>query len=419
MIKRFENGSYKISSRAALSFLVAATVVFTNGVSVKALDASNLTKETEQVQLNTQSNNSMLIDRKLKIYNNIDKPVEIAGFNFKLPNYIIEGNSPVRYAVNKLADNSNCLEVSVANKENENNYGLFIFKGDPITTFKQINEFGSYDDDQIETSEEEMNIGSIKGKSFTLVGTIPEHTKGEKTVLESKITLKYFVWEDSGVNYSIMYNAESAKGEKHEVHVNIAEDELGKVAESLKSLDQITSVDYEANINNELSKESEVMNIYDKDDLNKASEIAGFTAKFPVKINDKVSIENSFVMVSEDSDIENNKVYYEVDSIYDFGDNEKSITFMQSNHDSSNNYEKIKENGYIGEGDTKINVDTMDVNGKIVYKYIKSFKYPNGTDGGKYVCYKWENNGIYYGVQIFDVDGYQDDIVNGFIDSTK
>ncbi len=81
------------------------------------------------------------------------------------------------------------------------------------------------------------------------------------------------------------------------------------------------------------------MMIYDKEDLESAKKYLGFNPKFPLKINEDITINQSAVGISDNSDIKNNNISYELDNIY--RNKNGSITFNQKK--ASKEYEDMKK----------------------------------------------------------------------------
>ena len=430
MIKGLKKGSYKISARAALGCLVAAAVVFTNGVSVSAINTDNLLNASSEVQQTATDNNKFLIDEETKCFNDINKVKKYAGFDFKLPDYLGQSTWQGGYQLLKLTDTDNAVVMYYDGQDDRDfGFSLTMFKDEPVKSLEKVLEikclFAQRENAKCDVSEQDANYGGVKGKDITLTITTPEHIMDEYTIPNSISTVKYFIWEDNNVYYAINYNNSIEENGDKDSWIDISQDEAGKIAGSFKELDDIKNVDYKADFinNGELSTETGLMCIYDRDDLKKAEGILGFNPKMPLKINDNVVIDGSGVGITGDSDVENKKINYELNLFYNYG--EGIITFNQSNHDSFNNYKEIKENGYVDRSeddwsvDKKINVDKMDVDGKTVYKYIDSYKNPDEADAevSNDVEYKWEENGVYCTVVFFDTDQYPDEVAKEFINS--
>lgn len=432
MIKGFKNGLYNMSSKAVIGGLLAVVVVFTNGISVSALDAGNFSEKTaNEVQETAQNGSQFLIDEEIKCYDDINKVKKYAGFDFKLPDYIGNANWEGGYQLIKLTNTNNALVMYFMGGDNQDfAFSLAMFKDDPIHSLEKVLEikstFEPKENDECKVSEQEANYGNIKGKDITLTITTPEYTKGKYTIPKSVRTVKYFLWEDNNVYYAIEYNNSIEENGHKGSWIDISQDEAGKIANSFKELNDIKNVDYKTDFSNnrELSTETGIMSIYDKDDLKKAEGILGFNPKMPLNfINNNVVVHGSGVGITGDSDVEKNKINYNLNLFYNYGN--KGITFNQSKHDSFDVYKRIKENGYVDRSDDdwsvnkKISVDKIDIDGKIVYKYMESFKNPKEyqSEASTDVCYEWKENGVYCSVTFFDTDQYQDEIVKEFVNS--
>lgn len=432
MIKRFKNGLYNMSSKAVIGGLLAAVVVFTNGISVSALDAGNFSEKTaNEVQETAQNGSQFLIDEEIKCYDDINKVKKYAGFDFKLPDYIGNANWEGGYQLIKLTNTNNALVMYFMGGDNQDfAFSLAMFKDDPIQSLEKVLEiksaFKPKENDECKVSEREENYGDIKGKDITLTITTPEYTKGKYTIPKSVRTVKYFLWEDNNVYYAIEYNNSIEENGHKGSWIDISQDEAGKIANSFKELNDIKNVDYKTDFsdNRELSTETGIMSIYDKDDLKKAEGILGFNPKMPLNfINNNIVVHGSGVGITGDSDVEKNKINYDLNLFYNYGN--KVITFNQSKHDSFDVYKRIKENGYVDRSadewsvNKKISVDKIDIDGKIVYKYMELFKNPeeNQSEASTEVYYKWEENGVYCSLAFFDTDQYQDEIVKEFVNS--
>lgn len=430
MIKGFKKGSYKMTGKTALGCLVAAVVVFTNGVNVSALDTGRLSG-VSSVQSVSQLNNSFLVDAKIKNYNciDIDKVTKIAGYKFKVPDYIIDGNSLGGYVIQKLSTGNNSVSISFGGKDDDkDNFSIVVLKDNPVESLKEIKENRIHDlydifndnlvaDDKTKVDEQEVTIGDVKGKNVEVTVTKLEDNSGKERIPETKFYSKYFLWENSGVYYAIEYNYGEEDESEHNDWTNISQDEVGKIAQSLKDVSDINNVDYHKN-------STMVSSIYDKEDLQKAEKILGFNPKVSLKVSDNfvlydLDVYPTFDSFNRDSDEvlvldpENKNINYALRSSYKDGDNE--VAFFQSKHDTLNMFKQIKANGYFENEDGKINADKVEIDGKDIYKYETSDTIEGKTS--KTINYTWEDNGIYYLVYVSDTNDNQDNIVKEFINS--
>lgn len=429
MIKRFKNGSYKMSSKAAIGCLLAATVILTNGISVRALNSSILSDTSNGVQETTQTTNPFLIDSETKSYTDISKIIKYAGFDFKLPDYIIDGNKPASYQLLKVSNTSNAVLIYFDGQDKyDNNFSVIMSKDNPSEVLKKVHEIKcSLRDEQnpeYAYDEQDTNLGDIKGKTITLTIKTPEQTVDNYTIPKSEETMKYFVWKDADVYYAVNYNDSIRENDYTGSFTKVSEDQIRKVAQSFKKIDNIKNVDYKKDLkeDQELSTELGIMSIYDRDDLKKAEDILGFNPKMPLKIGNDLIINDAGVGINDDSQVENNKINYIVNMFYSYSNN-KSITFSQSKHDTFNKYTSAKENGYIDQRyeewivEKKPKVEKIDVNGTIVYKYKEVTKDLDSEEVDNDIIYLWEKDGIYSELVMFDVDSYQDEIVKEFVNA--
>ncbi|MDB2152911.1 M56 family metallopeptidase [Clostridium butyricum] len=418
MIKSFKNDSYKISAKAALGCLVAAVVVCTNGITVNALDVNSVSSNNAYNQTSIENRHEFLVDSTVKSYDDLNKVRDILGFEFKLPDYSLGyGALDSIYQVIKISDDSNVIDAHFRDGDSNKNLTLEIFKDDPVEALSKIyeshNRFGR-SNSKIEASKEQMNVGSVYGNSITLKITTPERTIDNQIVPESIDEGKYFVWENDGMFYAIPY------ANRYEINGQVKQDnkfeneELDRIAISLKNIDEIKDVDYLSVVPQELSTETGIMNIYDKDDLNKAQKILGFNPKMPLTVN-SINIQDSMVGITSDSDVENNNINYELNNFYK--DGKSMMTFSQSKQDTFNRYATAKDKGYIYINETNINTEKIYIDDNEVYRDMEKDVDQENSKETISVGYFWQKDGIYYTLTIFNTDGYHDEIAKEFINS--
>lgn len=417
MIKSFKNDSYKISAKAALGCLVAAVVVCTNGITVNALDVNSVSSQNTYNQTSIENKHEFLIDSTLKSYDDLNKVKEVSGFEFKLPDYSLgDGKLDSIYQVIKISDDSNVIDAHFRDSDSNKNLTLEIFKDDPVEALSKIYESHgvSRSNSKIEASKEQINVGSVEGNSITLKITTPERTIDNNIVPQSITESKYFMWQNDGVFYAIPYSGRYENNGQVKQDNKFENEELDRIASSLKNIDEIKDVDYLSVVPEELSTETGIMNIYDKDDLNKAQKILGFNPKMPLTIN-SINIQDSMVGITSDSDVENNTINYELNNFYK--DDKNMITFSQSKHDTFNRYATAKDKGYIYINETNINTEKIYIDGNEVYRDIEKDIDQENSKETISVDYFWQQDDIYYTLTIFNTDGYHDEIAKEFINS--
>lgn len=140
----------------------------------------------------------------------------------------------------------------------------------------------------------------------------------------------------------------------------------------------------------------------------------GFNAKFPLVIKD-TKIQDSLLDITMDSDIDSNDINYELINYYK--DENNRITFGQSKHDSYNQYNSAKNNGYIVWDGNRIDTEKVEIDGHEVYRIMEKGEYEGEPKEIITVYYFWEEDGVYYGVTLLNTDGYHDEIVGEFMNS--
>ncbi len=421
MIKEFKRNSNKISKKTILSCMVIATMTISNCSVVKAMDttSTNVTSLSSS-QLNVNGEHKFIIDAHLKVYDDINKAEQAANFKFKVPNFLPEGNKLGAIQVRKVMDKDNIVQIYY-DGTNQTPFDITfqVSKTEHVSALKKMEseKMGTTDNPKIEAKEEAMKLGDINGKSVTLSITSPsEKLENGITTEEFTEIYKYFIWENEGLSYSVKYNSVIKKGDKtSENSLNLSEDTIKKIAESIKYPEEAKVVDY-LPIKREVSTEIGVMDIYDKEDLEKAKGLLGFNPKLPLNINQDINIKDSGVGISYDSDIKNNKINYELNSFYT--NKSGSITFWEGK--TSKEYNEIKNNGYYSMENWKTNevmklkADKLNINNKEVFKYEVK---PIEQGEQSYMVYTWNEGDVYYSVIFFGNTQNCDEIVKGFVDS--
>jgi bla regulator protein blaR1 len=421
MIKEFKRNSNKISKKTILSCMVIAAITSSNCTVVKAMDttSTNVTALSSN-QVNVNGEHKFIIDAHLKVYDDINKAEQAAGFKFKVPNFLPEGNKLGAIQVKKVMDKNNIVQIYY-DGINQVPFDITfqVSKTEHVEALKKMEseKMGTTKNPQIETKEEDMKLGGINGKSLTLSITSPSE-KIENGVVTEEFTeiYKYFIWENEGLSYSVKYNSVIKRGDKTSKNsLNLSEDIIKKIAESIKYPEEAKGVDYSP-IKREVSTEIGVMDIYDKEDLEKAKGLLGFNPKLPLNINQDINIKDSGVGISYDSDIKNNKINYELNSFYT--NKSGSITFWEGKN--SKEYDEIKKNGYHSMENWKTNevmklkADKLNINNKEVFKYEVK---PIEQGEQSYMVYTWNEDSVYYSVVFFGNTPNSDEIVKGFVDS--
>lgn len=419
MIKRFKGGSYKITLATALGCMLVTTVLFTTGIKVNALNLDNEGKgnnqiDTEKVtQTNIDDKHEFLIDSDTKIYNDIDRLNNVFGENFKLPDFTLETLPKMKELI-KIDDNKNAVKIFFYNKDydiSKDSFTLQIFNGDVLegltgvekSTFNERIQLDKLSlDYQFNIEENFDKIDGLYGKCITT------------TIVDDDFERirKYYSWNDGDLCYCIKYyQLTKINGEITDEN-SISLDNIKKIVESFKNLDELNNIDYKFNMKNQ-QKAGILRDIYDKEDLRYASDILGFNPNMPLQINGE-PIEFAELSVTTDSNVDENNINYEMYNCYSYNEN-SILLFTQSRHDILNKYTNAKSKGYFYDND-KVSVESIKIDNKDILRYSKYYDNGNNSDL-RDAGYMWENDGIYYSVTISNTDGYHDEIVKEFIDS--
>ncbi|MVX67069.1 peptidase M56, BlaR1 [Clostridium chromiireducens] len=410
MIKNFKKDSYKIWIKGIVGCVLAGAVILTNSVNVKALDINNTTLTT-----NIMNISKFLVDTPTKTYDNIGRVEKVAGFEFKLPDFP-RSNKAESLQLIKLSDKDNVLLIYL---DGDINFTFQVSEKEPLEYLKKIGNIkNGLSNLKVESEEQAMKLGEIDGFSVIVTSISPAETlKSGDVRPEFKEVNKYFAWKNEGLWYSIGYNSTVISSTQNNTQShNISQDDLEKIAKSIVYPEEIKNVNY--SVEKEASTEIATMMIYEKEDLEKAKSFLGFNPKFPLKINEDISIKESSVGISGDSDIKNNNINYELTSFY--SNKSGSITFTEKKN--LKYYEDILKNGYINiwdnenEKNKQVKGEKININNNEVWKYLYTEKLDDGTsiNNGEYI---WKENNIYYSVCFFEDTDNSDEIIKEFVDS--
>lgn len=399
MIKNFKKGSYRMSAAAVICCILAGGIMFTHGV-----NARDMKRNTNVSAVINKENNKILVDTPIRCYVSLKKAEKITGAKVKVPNYIPRNHAVVpSFQIIKISDKEYSLRMHF---DDENHIG-FTFqasRGNMEKVLKQIAEIENkdhlellsnseknQDERKVEFSKESMNLAEIDGSNITIKRTSPNNTQ---------IIEKFFVWQNEGIWYSIGYDEKWQRSEESRSAMSTSIDEVGKIASSIKYIDDVKNVNYFAE-KEDISSEEATLEIFDKEDLKKAKELLGFDPKFPLNINKKITINGAAVGFLADSDIKNKKLDYELEIFY----NAKIgyITFNQGK--SSKKYENIKKK-----------VNPIEIDSKKVFKY-EDYRETQLDKKSKVKNYIWEENGYYCEASISEGNGNSDEIAKAFVNS--
>lgn len=419
MIKNFKKGSYRMSAAAIACCIVASGVAFTTVVNGESIKANNIAAVASSNDSLKKQKSEFITDSPVKMYSDLKKVEEIAGFKFKVPDNLPENYrvTPV-FRVIKVSDKVNALSINfhqtggkaVGNKlVADKVFNFQVSKENMEEVLKeemeQINKYR--DGKKCEVSKEPMNLAGINGFNITIKSTFSE---------DCQETGKFFVWQNEGLWYSIEHKEDLQYSKGTDNSMNLPADDVAKIASSIKYVENIKNVSYSEEMSNIESS------IYDKDDLKKAKELLGFDPKVLLSINKAVNIEGLSIKTLGSSNTVNKDAKHELNAFYNYS-NSCSLRFKQVK--DCPNYENIKKNGYaeVKDDNDKIQhekVQTLNINNKEVFKYEYYFEEAK-NEPIKSQNYIWKEDGFYCQVSInsYDKNSVEnpDELVKKFVDS--
>ncbi|ALU36104.1 M56 family metallopeptidase [Clostridium autoethanogenum] len=381
MITKFKKGSYKMSASAALCCVLVGGLTLVNGISVKAVGPNAIPAVTSSSTMSSAQKIQFLVDSQVKEYDNLAKAQTVAGFKFKVPDYMPAGYKVINYfQVEKISDKDNFLSISFNDKYNMPNIPIDrisfkVFHTNYAEVLKKVVDLDPQfekDGGKVETSEQPMKLGEINGTSVTAKFFTPAQKNQGK---DTQSVSKYFIWQDEGNWYSLEYSGVYQGIES----VNLSQDEIEKIASSIRYPEEVKKLDY-----NTPGKSSDY-EIYDKDDLKAAENALGFKFKFPNSANKDIKISSAFVS-------KENK-YFGIE----YCKNNAVVGNLLQTKDYKQ-YEEARNTGYVtiaglGGSLTKNKTQLLNIAGKQVFKYEYELK--NG-EGNKEKVYIWSENGVCY-----------------------
>ncbi len=399
MIAKFKEGSSKLSVAAILSIFMLGAVLLTN-----ANVESNAAKSIEASKENTVS--SFQIDRLIpsyKWFNNLDRALAFAKFDFKVPDDLPQGyrleNIDLGENFSK-ANKADLVEyvsltfVSNFGQQNERNMEVYAARGSGTLLEHQLLWGAAHSQEQgraLSYRQEDVTFGDRQGVVYT---------SSKAKYKQKPETAQSFVWQENGITYAINYYSK-----------DLEQEELAKVVQSAVWPDKVQHVDYKGGGNS--------FPLYDEADLHEAKSILGFPVKFPFDLsNYGFRLSDSTLLQADD---QNTGFYirpyedalwhsYRVpsdSSIYEIND---EINFYQSKKpvvdaNKLSFLRKLEIND--------IEISAYSDNNHTYWKPIPSDNHKSRFKSQTY--YIWEQNGFYYTAFFLGVDKHQEENLEALV----
>lgn len=409
MIKDLTRMSIKLSTKALLLCLIIVIALLANSL---VANGKEVNKDSLAFISSQNINESdFIIDSPTKFYDDINKFEKVANMKFKVPDFLPDKDKANGFEIIKLSDKDNALAIFFGNS-NGSNFSFLISGSDPIDVLNTIesSRTKAIENIKINSQKQPLKLGGISGLNVKLTTTLPARQIGNKYSKESQKISNYYAWKDEGLWYTLEYNSTSKSEENSNVSVDLSEDEVINIVKSLKYPEEVKNVDY--SIKENASAGVSTLNIYNKEDLEKAKTILGFNPKFPLNIGDDIKITGAIVGIAGEENIKNNIIRYQLNNFY----SSKNCSIIFNEQKDSKFYENISKNKFLTYENFKdnvsqqIKVEKLNINSNDVFKYY-------GKNFISQVDYVWKENDIYYSLSIFGDISNSDEIVKQFIES--
>lgn len=437
MIKRFQKGSYKLSSTAVILCLMVSATTLTNAADIKpdinTLAVQNITgnesKQPDGQNTDRTANEDIirakLGNREYMYFHSLDKALNYAGFEFKLPDYLPDGlKLNVIYLHKNEVNQNNLLEIDVwssteSGANEDHHYKLSVSKGDLLQRAKSGKNFRFYGKNFGFEKEEKLQFPGLNAVSLTthkeyeLKEPLNSQSLSLITVGTVKNTVKTLIWQNDGVWYSLEYQYSDFRNGKSEISDDLSMDKLRKIVSSFEYPKDLRNTEYAAKLYEKIGRS---FSIYDGEDLKSAEALLGFTPKFPISIADSFEIFSA--NVANSTYFTNDKETFILHTVYRSTAKDKAsqtISFGQGTLSSL--YDSIVKNGYMSY------MGTWNPNTQQEEKLMKSTVSLAGIDAfafddGKDMSYIWKQNGVYYTASFSNDIDNKEAIVKAFIDGT-
>ncbi|HCW52483.1 MAG TPA: hypothetical protein DG753_01795 [Clostridium sp.] len=371
----------------ALAGVLSLTSIFATA-SVPVYAENSTDTAVKSIACLSNNNSDILVDSKLKEFNNLDKVGKYLNFDYKVPDYIKDGGAVSLIRIMKADDKNSYLQLNFSAKTDKEHYegtqSLYEFAGDIEQNIKDI----KYGDGSyvlsLQISKEDKTLGSVNGMYVILNADLNSsfYDKGTEKDRNNEYS-KFFVFTKDGVNYAV--DTTDFDGEDD------LNTEINKIDSSLKSPCDAEASKY---VVDEAYNGCFSLEVYDKDDLNKATEYLGYTPKFLPEISDDIKIVNCEVY----QDDYNGSKMTKFQCNYSYK-NDGVVVFIQEKGNDNYGYKDVATNGYVMQTDYENNTSKKVPVEKLNWNNVDVYKYFDDCDN-KYI-YQWKIGNMYYFFEIY------------------
>ncbi|RKD27101.1 hypothetical protein BEP19_00580 [Ammoniphilus oxalaticus] len=380
MIKRFKKGSYRLSALAIVTALIIGGATLTN---------AGTTKNEDQLLFGATIFGGGQ-------YANLEKGVKVSGFKYKVPAILPEG-----YKFDHII-----ARPPIELYSQEGNVSIRFSKRDATGEIGSFHFSAILDGPGIEAAYAKVKKGDERAREIVEEPLIARGLDGIKVTSYiydwEKLT---YIWKDQGIQYQLESSAE------------LADQDMLVMIHSMKYPDKEM---FEASINPYMITE----NIYDTDDLRRASESIGINLKFPVqgpgKFKAVTADESKKINFSYPVDEDD---YWSKALVINYRKTKGEPGFLFKQIENNNIFEMIEAEGEVSfirmdmEKNT-IPVFSIEVNGK---KVLVTEKYHAdgmlATSPPYKTSYFWKENNVCYQLESYQDDMADEEIVSFFMNA--
>lgn len=371
MIKGFKKGSYKISMLTIVIGILISSVTLTDAItptynnSVKPINSIEKNKDKVTIFDPNRIENKDILKPNRRAYGDIKKISKVLNFKPKLPDYIPNGFIFKNVILINLNTNKPEMRVWLNYQTQTGPHSSMTFVATPITEPLEKFDTPFLHGYKVTFTKEEISIDNMK--------IIKAKAK------DSFMTDLYYVWQNDGLQYTILRDGASASSQ---------DDEIFKMIKSIKYPEDIKNVSYK----NDLKGPRQSLEVYDTYDLVEAVNAIGFIPKLSYKLKEsyeigEISVLNRTRILYNEKDL-TKKVFLTV-----YGDETSNNKFTFEQIKDKDLYKQIKNNNHIKNYYEKtINITSFKLENKDVYKSEKYLEYHDAPDEPYIITYLWEED---------------------------
>lgn len=237
MKKEFKKVFYNLSLKTILSCIIATTIIITNSVTAKAIENNNPSNTLSTIA-NTNNKQEFITDSTTKYYNTIRKIEKLSNFKFKIPDYSIEDYKVKNIVNRKLSAKDSLIEIFY--EKGDESFLFIVSEQDPLesASIAESEQTNCTESITIESQKQPMKLGKVYGLNFIL-STSLSSSQIQKDLKEGQKISKYYAWKDKGLYYSIQYNSLYKSNRITNESINISDDTIEKIVNSMKYPEEI------------------------------------------------------------------------------------------------------------------------------------------------------------------------------------